>query len=247
MKLKDEIDILIGNHETFYLFHAEKFVANISKMKAAFLRHDIEINIGYSFKTNYTPKICKLAQINGCWAEVVSSMEYDLAEKLNFENEVILNGPLKEDETIVKVGINGGIIHVDTIEEFHHIKNLAEVNSSSFRIAVRLNVIAEGLKFSRFGIQNEEDYLNIIESSRNSKHIELMGFHLHYPNRTLDSFVIRSKILYEFVLKYSTFFDIRYLSLGGGFFSEPDSYLESMFKCDIPTFDNYIDSNDLVL
>jgi diaminopimelate decarboxylase len=237
-----EFKDLIRDRNTFYLFDADKFIQNIVNFKLAFSKHDIEMNIGYSFKTNYTPKICMLAKENGCWAEVVSSMEYDLAEKLNYENEVILNGPLKEKETIVKVGKNGGIIHVDTIEEFEYVMNLALISDTCFRIALRLNVIRDELKFSRFGIHNEDLIYNIIEKSKNSQHIELVGFHVHYPNRTTDSFVTRCKILYEFVIRFHKLFDIRYLSLGGGFYSEPDLYVASMFNGDIPDFTCYADA-----
>lgn len=239
MKLLNEFENLIKGQGCFYLFDEDKFISNISRFKQSFTEHGININIGYSFKTNYAPKICQIAKDNDCWAEVVSSMEYQLSEKLNFNNRVILNGPLKEDDTIVMVGKNGGIIHVDTIDEFNRILELSIINNICIKIAIRLNFIDGDLPFSRFGIQDEEMIHQIISKSKQTPNINLIGFHIHYPGRSIDTFIKRCELLYEYIVKFQNAFEISYLSFGGGFYSEPDSHLNSMFKGKLPTFNDY--------
>ena len=53
-KLREEY----GN--AFYLLDSEQFRANFKELKAAFSAVYPNFNIAYSYKTNYTPKLCKI-------------------------------------------------------------------------------------------------------------------------------------------------------------------------------------------
>jgi len=241
MKQKNLFDFVSDNSNSFYVFYPDILIKNIKKIKSAFKSRGISINIGYSFKTNYTPKICSFAKEQGCWAEVVSSMEYKLAKKLSFNSKIILNGPVKDLETIVDVGQNGGIIHVDNYEEFLLVEKLASACKCKFKTVVRLNFVKGELKFSRFGIYQQSLIEKIIEHCLKSSSIEFLGFHIHYPNRSLNSFITRVELMYDIVKKYHNLVSIKYISIGGGFFSEPDKFLKSMFSKNVPSFKNYVD------
>src|SRR4051794_96999 len=80
--------------DSFYLFDDRKFRDNFARLCAAFTARYRDTRIAYSYKTNYTPVICKAVDEMGGYAEVVSEMEYDLARKLGISgNRIIYNGP----------------------------------------------------------------------------------------------------------------------------------------------------------
>ena len=65
--------------ESFYLLDSKQFKNNYEELRTAFSEIYPNFQIAYSYKTNYTPKLCKLVNQLGGLAEVVSDMEYELA------------------------------------------------------------------------------------------------------------------------------------------------------------------------
>ena len=65
--------------EAFYLLDSAQFRKNFTELKAAFNDIYPNWNIAYSYKTNYTPKLCKIVNELGGYAEVVSEMELEIA------------------------------------------------------------------------------------------------------------------------------------------------------------------------
>ena len=61
--------------EAFYLLDSTRFRKNYAELKAAFNDVYPNWNIAYSYKTNYTPKLCRIVNELGGYAEVVSEME----------------------------------------------------------------------------------------------------------------------------------------------------------------------------
>ncbi len=68
----------------FMLFDAAAFSRNLHDFKAAFGQFYPLVRMGYSYKTNYLPYLCRLAQASGACAEVVSRLELDLALRLGY-------------------------------------------------------------------------------------------------------------------------------------------------------------------
>src|SRR5438132_13864145 len=82
--------------DSFYVLDVRKFEDNYRAFLAAFRAIYSNTNIAYSYKTNYTPKLCQQVNAMGAYAEVVSSMEYDLAQHIGVPPQrIIFNGPLK--------------------------------------------------------------------------------------------------------------------------------------------------------
>ena len=65
---------------TYYVFKEKDFIDNYKSFFDTFRKYYSNYQIAYSYKTNYTPYICKLVKELGGYAEVVSKMEYDLAK-----------------------------------------------------------------------------------------------------------------------------------------------------------------------
>ena len=96
-------DILRSIRQThggaFYLLDTCQFATNFKELEAAFRHYYPETYIAYSYKTNYTPRLCKLVDELGGYAEVVSDMEYEIARRLGIAtNKVHFNGPYKNTD-----------------------------------------------------------------------------------------------------------------------------------------------------
>lgn len=82
--------------DAFYLLDSEQFRNNFLELRDAFRSIYPNFNIAYSYKTNYTPKFCKIVNELGGYAEVVSEMELEIALRVGVEpNRIIWNGPIK--------------------------------------------------------------------------------------------------------------------------------------------------------
>ncbi|MDY4545865.1 MAG: pyridoxal-dependent decarboxylase, partial [Candidatus Choladocola sp.] len=82
----------------YYVLHKELLDEGIEKLKAAISKFWPNSLIGYSFKTNSLPWIVQYMKEQGCYAEVVSEDEYELAEYMGYE-KIVYNGPVKGKES----------------------------------------------------------------------------------------------------------------------------------------------------
>ena len=72
-----KIEAQVGS--PFYVMNPDLYESNVRAFADAFRKNYDKIIIGYSFKTNYVPALCLRAKQIGCYAEVVSEMEMDIA------------------------------------------------------------------------------------------------------------------------------------------------------------------------
>ena len=82
--------------------------------------------MAYSYKTNYTPYLCRIIKSKGGFAEVVSRLEYDLALKVGQKpNKIVFNGPVKCYEDIALALGNKSIVNLDSWTEIDHVAKYA--------------------------------------------------------------------------------------------------------------------------
>ena len=227
---------------SFYIFDELKFKNNLANLTNSFKKYYKKTYLGYSYKTNYTPELCKNANKLGCYSEIVSQMELSLVKKLKISlKKVIYNGPYKESNSILEVLIGGGILHVDSIEEAKLISEFSEeYPDKKFRVAIRINGSISDLDYSRFGIDIESKKLDtIIDIFNYKKNIQLEGFHIHLPNRNLESFKERVQIMSNVIKRYKSKINLKYINFGGGFLGKIPENLKKKFNNEIPTFDDY--------
>ena len=104
--------------DAFYLLDSALFQQNYAEMKREFSTLYANFNIAYSYKTNYTPKLCKLVNSMGGYAEVVSEMELELAERIGVMPEnIIWNGPVKRYDVMERFLLSGGTVNLDSMED----------------------------------------------------------------------------------------------------------------------------------
>lgn len=243
MKLiyKDVLDLSADYGDDFFVFDEQKFINNFKGLDEAFKKYYSKFRIGYSYKTNYTPYICKLVDELGGMAEVVSEMELELAERLGVSSEnIIYNGPSKSSESLKRALEKGCIVNLDSIRDLEILVELAKFKSNqNFSCVLRCNFPLENGQVSRFGFDVEGgEFLEAINKINSIENVQLDGLHCHFPNRDLESYAARINTMLELI---DANFDVppKYLNVGGGFFSKMPEDMWGQFGGQPPTFDDY--------
>ena len=231
-------DVLAENNSAF-IFHQEKFRANLRDLKGAFTEFYPKVGIGYSYKTNYTPAVCHTAHQEGAYAEVVSEMEVDMAMAyLKDKSQVIFNGPVKSKYSLEKVVLNGGIVNIDNQYDLDIIHEILSENAEIVaKVAFRLNSDYNE-DSSRFG-QPIQTIIQQISELKGNPLFEIFGFHVHLPHRSLDSFAHRVEVLIETLNKVDLP-NIKYINIGGGYFGQLSPVLkQALGIASVPSYKDY--------
>jgi len=212
-----------------YIFDEAQFEENIASFQYALNKFFPDnYAIGYSFKTNYTPGVCQLSKELGCFAEVVSRMELELAERLGFQQgKIIFNGPLKTSSDIEYALKIGAIINLDNIEQVKTVCSFDDAKLKKSRIGLRVNVdlsekllakkLALGGILPRFGMRAEE--LNMAVRLLKEKNISVVSLHGHSSSsdRAFENYnTIASELL--LTRKKYKLDSVKFLDVGGGFY-----------------------------
>lgn len=219
-----------------YLFNADRFTKNFTDLQNEFRKIYPNTRIAYSYKTNFVPGIGEMVSHLGGYAEVVSSMEYEIAmcAALSDPDQIIYNG-LLPDKCMPTLLECGGKVNVESMECLEYVlKN----TSGEVKIGIRI-----GEPDSRFGFQESElfDVLDRIVAAKK----KVAGIHCHVGgSRSLKTWrkkaqrMLRIAKDVENILKYP----LEYIDLGGHLYGRMDKDLEKQFGDDIPTFQDYAES-----
>ena len=224
-----------------YIFDEDAFVQNYRALTGAFCALYPRYRLSYSYKTNYTPYICRLVKEQGGYAEVVSDMEYELARRLGYGNdEIVYNGPAKGaalDEHVLA----GGICNVDNFTEAARISRIAELNPErELKIGLRINIdLGRGMN-SRFGMSPDEPGFNeMLSMLEDQKNVHITGLHCHLSHaRDIAAWEKRVEIM---LAAAESFIDgvPEYISLGSGMFGVMETELAATFPQPIPDYAQY--------
>lgn len=232
--------------DSFYIFKRKKLKSNFYEMSSAFQRIYPNTVFGYSFKTNYTPAICMDLLKLGCYSEVVSPMEVDLALRLNKgSSKIIFNGPCKTYESIKLVINAGGIINLDSLYDFELVEEvISKENIENARLGLRCNFSlkksdSSNYSESRFGmdVEGKEFHKMIFDISKNKK-MSLSSLHCHMPFRTIHSFEERVRNMLDLVDRYGLE-KIEFLNFGGGMYGPMPKELADSLDKEIPSYEDY--------
>lgn len=243
MRLTYEILNEIGNEygQTFYILDTKQFEINYRELEKAFRDIYPKTMIAYSYKTNYTPRLCKLVDQFGGFAEIVSDMEYNIAKKIGVNAEKIyFNGPYKDSAAVAELLLTGGTVNLDSQFDFKIVQQVAKENPLALcSIGIRCNFDIEDGVVSRFGFDVEsKEFEALITEIRNIPNIELNGLHCHFASRSLETWPNRVAGILKLVAKY---FDVppKFISLGGGLYGKMADSLKEQFDTEIPTYEDY--------
>tara|TARA_B110001450_G_scaffold219842_1_gene214993 strand:- start:2212 stop:3474 length:1263 start_codon:yes stop_codon:yes gene_type:complete len=234
------------NSEAVYISKPENFEIEYDLLINSFRKHYHNVNIAYSFKTNYIPNFLNIVKNKNGYAEVVSVMELELALKVGFlPKNIFFNGPFKHQKETLEFLSLGVLVNLDSYDEFKWIEKFADESKTICRIGIRLNFnLPENL--SRFGISvNDKSVQEIITKSNSNKYLSFESLHYHYAPRKLSVWETCAKEFVSFLddLDLSVISNLKFISLGGGMFSRMDKFLEKQMPFDIPDFDEYANNS----
>jgi len=241
----DELEALAEEYgDRFFLYREDRFTENVTGFLTAFRRRYSRTVLAYSYKTNYLPTVCRQAHALGCFAEVVSRLELDLALTLGVPgSQIIFNGPLKSDDDLLAAAEHGVLVHVDSLFEASRLVRLATTHDQLvFRVGVRCAFELPGTPSTRFGIDIQTaDLVQVFELLQRCGNIELESLHAHYvpANRRPEDYVGIATALIGVMETHLESSQIRMIDIGGGFFSPMPSSLSKQFSRDIPDFEDY--------
>lgn len=221
-----------------YVFDKTAFINNYNNFVSCFQKAYPNYRVSYSYKTNYTPYICKLIKENGGYAEVVSEMEYNIARKIGYDNsKIIFNGPDKGQAGVDAV-LNGSIVNADNIYELNRICSTAKENPErNLKIGIRVNLDIGQSFISRFGM-DKTDVKRAFDIVDGINNLNIVGLHCHISRcRDLKAWKKRTEIMLALSDKYFSVTP-EYIDLGSGMFGLMEPSFAAQFN-EIPSYEEY--------
>ena len=210
-----------------FILDNEEFERSIYGFKKALDNNFKKSIIGYSVKTNSLPYCLCLARDMGCYAEVVSYDEYELALLCGYSKDhIIYNGPMKSKETFLDAIINGAVVNIETKREIEWLEELPKNNI--FNVGIRLNVNISDVSpedaktnddYSRFGFSFESGELtDAINQINLLENVKLCGLHVHRTSKTRSALFYKKLLEYTYNIVEEINLKLDYIDIGGGYF-----------------------------
>lgn len=185
--------------------------------------------IGYSFKTNSLPWLVAFVKSQGAYAEVVSDDEYLLARHLGYNaNQIIYNGPYKQETSFREVLLEGGYVNLDSKQELTWLEKLtAEYPTNQFSVGIRANFDLEkmcpgettmGEESGRFGFCYETgQFAAALQQLSQMQNVTVAGLHLHSSSKSRSVGIFRAIAQMACRLQKEFDLSLSYVDLGGGY------------------------------
>ncbi len=227
-----------------YVFHDAEFVENYEHLCRAMRAYYPNYNPGYSYKTNYTPHICKLVKRLGGYAEVVSDMEMWVALQCGYEHsKIIYNGPCK-GPMLENHLLKGGILNIDNEDEAKRVVTLAQQHQDkTFKVNIRITARIDIGFVSRFGIEAGSPQMErVVAMLKKQSNVKLVGLHMHVSRaRYLSAWQERIDQILEAADRYIDGVP-EFIDLGSGMFADMEGYLKDQFTIDVPSYEEYAEA-----
>jgi len=238
-------------------FGSPLIVLSEKQMRKRYRRlHDVmkmhypNIEMAWSYKTNYLGAVCSIFHQEGAKAEIVSGMEYEMAKRLGIPGkDIIFNGPGKRADEITAAVKDGVTLHIDHMDELYLIERIAQELDIVPEVAIRVNM-ETGISpaWTRFGFNFENgEAFRAVQRLHSGKALKLVGLHTHIGTFILDAqaYYYAAKALLDLAQKLEDELHIvvGYIDLGGGFASQNTllgSYTPGEFAS--PSFDQYAEA-----
>lgn len=222
------------------MLDSAQFRKNYAELKAAFNNIYPNWNIAYSYKTNYTPKLCKIVNELGGYAEVVSEMELEIAKRVGCKTDrIIWNGPIKNVPIMEQFLLDGGTVNIDSKEELEQIKDIHNrYQDRLIHVGIRCNYEVNDGVVSRFGFDTEgEDFMEAVKFVTTTKNVKFINFQCHFAKRQIAYWPARAKGMVDLIDRLGIIPER--IDIGGGLFGKMADSLKSQFSCEIPDYQAY--------
>lgn len=225
--------------DAFYLLDSEQFRKNFLELKDTFQLIYPNFNIAYSYKTNYTPKFCKIVNELGGYAEVVSEMEAELAIRCGVEpTRVIWNGPIKNLDKLKEYIFMGVTVNIDSLSEAKYIEELADKTDKKLNVGIRCNYDVNDGVVSRFGFDVDgDDFNEVLDIVTKTPNLHFVNFQCHFAKRQVEYWPARAKGMLELIDCLGIVPER--IDIGGGLFGKMEDSLKAQFNAEIPDYKAY--------
>lgn len=202
-----------------YVYHADKMVEQLDKLKNAFT--DVNLKIKYAAKALTNINILKFLARQNIGVDTVSIQEVKLALQAGFKKEDILYTPncvsYQEIKEAIQLGVMINIDNISILEQFGHEYH------SSIPVCIRLNPhimaggntkISTGHIDSKFGISVLQ--MRHLQRVIKSNNINVIGLHVHTGSDILDAdvFLKGADIVFEVAREFD---NLHFIDFGSGF------------------------------
>jgi len=226
--------------EAFYLLDSALFRKNFAELKTAFNNIYPNWNIAYSYKTNYTPKLCRIVNELGGYAEVVSEMELEIAKRVGCKmDRVIWNGPIKNVPIMEQFLLDGGTINIDSIEELEQVKDIHNRHADKLiHVGIRCNYDVNDGVVSRFGFDIDgAEFMEAVKFATTTENVKFINFQCHFAKRQIAYWPARAKGMVDLIERLGIIPER--IDIGGGLFGKMADSLRAQFSCEIPDYEAY--------
>ena len=226
--------------DAFYLLDSAQFRKNFLELKEAFNKIYSNWNIAYSYKTNYTPKLCKIVNELGGYAEVVSEMELEIAKRVGCKmDRVIWNGPIKNVPIMEQFLLDGGTINIDSIEELEQVRDIHNRHADKFiHVGIRCNYDVNDGVVSRFGFDIDgAEFMEAVKFATTTENVKFINFQCHFAKRQIAYWPARAKGMVDLIDRLGIIPER--IDIGGGLFGKMADSLRAQFSCEIPDYEAY--------
>jgi diaminopimelate decarboxylase len=169
-------------------FGSPLFVVSESRLRAefrafrdAFRALYPSTEVAYSYKTNYLTGVRAVLHDEGAWAEVVSGLEYEMAERLGVPGgRIVFNGPWKTEDDLRRAVKDGAWVNVDNFDELAALAAVARAEGVVVPVGLRVCARVTEAPWEKFGFSLEEGLAE--EACRRvlaSGSLRLAGLHVH--------------------------------------------------------------------
>jgi diaminopimelate decarboxylase len=228
--------------DAFYLVDLDAFRTNFHGLRDAFRTHYRNTQVAYSYKTNYLPRFCRLVDSWGGYAEVVSSMEYEMALMAGVDpRRIVLNGPYKTRGDIEQALRAGALVNIDAPYQVDLMLAIGGFDTP-VRVGVRCNFDIGDDRVSRFGFDAEGgEVQRVVQELRRLRNVEVTGLHHHYPlpGRRPSAYADVAGRMVTIAKELFGAKGPRFIDIGGGYFSRMSPEMARQFGGDVPTYDDY--------
>lgn len=224
-----------------YVYDVVELETNILAFEHAFsTAWGGETIVGFSVKTAPIAGLIQQANKLGCYIEVVSDDEFELALKAKTDPQrIIFNGPIKNKKWLYYAFEHNAIVNLDSKRELDWTIEFVKESSTAPRVGLRIgfdldeiipgeSVADDGM--TRFGFDwNNGSFFDAVTLLRDAG-IEPVGIHAHFStkNHLAQSFELFAKKVCE-VARTCDLSQLEYVDMGGGYYgggSHKDYYSE---------------------
>ncbi|RUT79152.1 diaminopimelate decarboxylase [Ancylomarina longa] len=196
-------------------------------------------HVHYAIKANANTRIMEKIQSYGLGADCVSGNEILRSLETGYPAKKIVYAGVGKSDREIQIALDANIFcfNCESIPEIELINELASARNKMAKIAIRINpnvnanthhYITTGIEENKFGI-NRWEFDDILETLKQCKHIELIGFHFHIGSQITDLSVFKGLCLR--INEIQNWFEerqilVNHINVGGGFgvdYNEPDS------------------------